>query len=180
MGALLLCARRGQLNSATVVRALRETLVTSGLIFAVIIGSLVFSVFVSVTGVAEAVAGGAVAANLGPVASMFLVAAVLLLLGSVLDGLALMLLATPIILPVVSEFGLSSIWLGIFIVRAMEIGFIHPPIGLNLYVLQGIAPDVSLVRIFKGVLPFLVSDLLHLALLIVFPMMALWLPSIVG
>lgn len=180
VGSLLLCARRGQLNAATVMRALRETLVTSGLIFAVIIGSLVFSVFVSVTGVAEAVAGGAVAANLGPVASMFLIAAVLLLLGSVLDGLALMLLATPIILPVVSEFGFSSIWLGIFIVRAMEIGFIHPPIGLNLYVIQGIAPDVSLIRIFKGVLPFLMSDLLHLALLIVFPMMALWLPSIIG
>jgi TRAP-type C4-dicarboxylate transport system permease large subunit len=77
----------------------------------------------------------------------------------------------------VSEFGLSTIWLGIFVVRAMEIGFIHPPIGLNLYVIQGIAPDVSLGRIFKGVLPFLSSDLLHLALLILFPAMVLWLPG---
>jgi len=117
-------------------------------------------------------------ADLGVLGSMFLIAAVLLLLGSVLDGLALMLLATPILLPVVSEFGLSTIWLGIFIVRAMEIGFIHPPIGLNLYVIQGIAPDVSLGRIFKGVLPFLSSDLLHLALLILFPAMVLWLPGL--
>ncbi len=180
MGAILLCVRRGQLNAATIVAALRETLVTSGLIFAVIIGSLVFAVFISVTGVAEALAESAVRADLGPLGSMFLIAVALLLLGSVLDGLALMLLATPIILPVVSEFGLSSIWLGIFIVRAMEIGFIHPPIGLNLYVIQGIAPDVGLMRIFRGVLPFLVSDLLHLALLIIFPVMVLWLPSMLG
>jgi C4-dicarboxylate transporter DctM subunit len=177
VGALLLCARRGKLNVDTVVAALRETLVTSGLIFAVIIGSLIFSAFVSVTGVAEAIAGAAVNANLGVLGSMFLIAVALLVLGSVLDGLALMLLATPIVLPVVSEFGLSTIWLGIFIVRAMEIGFIHPPLGLNLYVIQGIAPDVTLGRIFKGVVPFLLSDLLHLSLLILFPMIVLWLPG---
>jgi TRAP-type C4-dicarboxylate transport system permease large subunit len=130
-----------------------------------------------VTGVAEAIAGAAVNADLGVVGSMFLIAIALLILGSVLDGLALMLLATPIVLPVVSEFGLSPIWLGIFIVRAMEIGFIHPPLGLNLYVIQGIAPDVSLGRIFRGVVPFLMSDLLHLSLLILFPIIVLWLPG---
>jgi len=177
VGALLLCARRGQLNVNTVVAALRETLVTSGLIFAVIIGSLVFSAFVSVTGVAEAIAGAAVNADLGVLGSMFLIAVALLILGSVLDGLALMLLATPIVLPVVAEFGLSPIWLGIFIVRAMEIGFVHPPLGLNLYVIQGIAPAVTLGRIFKGVVPFLLSDLLHLSLLILFPIIVLWLPG---
>jgi C4-dicarboxylate transporter DctM subunit len=177
VGALLLCLRRGQLNRAALATALRETLVTSGLIFAVIIGSLVFSVFISVTGVAELVADAAVHAGLGAIGTMFVIALALLLLGSVLDGLALMLLATPILLPVVGGYGLSTIWLGIFIVRAMEIGFIHPPIGLNLYVIQGIAPDVSLGRIFKGVLPFLLSDLVHLALLILFPAMVLWLPG---
>jgi tripartite ATP-independent transporter DctM subunit len=180
VGALLLCLRRGQFNRTTLMAALRETLVTSGLIFAVIIGSLVFSVFISVTGVAELVAAAAINTGLGTIGTMFLIALVLLLLGSVLDGLALMLLATPILLPVVGGFGLSTIWLGIFIVKAMEIGFIHPPIGLNLYVIQGIAPDVSLGRIFKGVLPFLASDLFHLALLILFPVTVLWLPSLVG
>jgi tripartite ATP-independent transporter DctM subunit len=178
VGAFILCARRRELTTETVLAALRETLVTSGLIFAVIIGSLIFSVFISVTGVAEAVADLAVDADLGTIGTMFLIAIALLVLGSVLDGLALMLLSTPIILPVVSDFGLSTIWLGIFIVRAMEIGFIHPPLGLNLYVIQGIARDVSLGRIFKGVLPFLMSDLVHLALLILFPAMVLWLPGL--
>jgi tripartite ATP-independent transporter DctM subunit len=179
-GALLLCWRRGQLNISILHSALRDTLITSGLIFAVIIGSLIFSVFISVSGVAETVAGSAVGADLGPITTMLLVAVVLLLLGSVLDGLALMLLATPIVLPIVADAGLSPIWFGIFLVRAMEIGFIHPPIGLNLYVIQGIAPDVTLGRIFKGVLPFLASDLLHLVLLILFPAMVLWLPEIMS
>jgi TRAP-type C4-dicarboxylate transport system permease large subunit len=98
----------------------------------------------------------------------------------VLDGLALMLLTTPILLPVIQELGLSPIWFGIFLVRAMEIGFVHPPIGLNLYVIQQIAKDVSLGRIFKGVLPFLAADFLHLLLLILLPAMALALPRIMG
>ena len=89
----------------------------------------------------------------------------LLLVGSVLDGLALMLLTTPILLPIVTDLGLSPIWFGIFLVRAMEIGFVHPPIGMNLYVIQGVAPDVPLGRIFRGVLPFLAADLVHLVLL---------------
>jgi TRAP-type C4-dicarboxylate transport system permease large subunit len=107
----------------------------------------------------------------------FLIALFLLLLGSILDGLALMLLATPILLPVVTGLGLSPIWFGIFLVRAMEIGFIHPPMGMNLYVIQGVAPDVSLARIFRGVVPFLTADFVHLLLLILFPALVLALPE---
>jgi C4-dicarboxylate transporter DctM subunit len=82
------------------------------------------------------------------------------------------------VLPIVSSLGLSPIWFGIFLVKAMEIGFIHPPIGLNLYVIQGIAKNVSLGTVFKGVLPFLTADLLHLVLIVLFPAMALWLPEV--
>lgn len=178
MGAVLISARRKRLNFKNLSAALQDTLVTSGLIFAVIIGSLIFSVFISVTGLAEMIATAATQADMGPVASMLLIALVLLLLGSVLDGLALMLLATPIVLPIVSSLGLSPIWFGIFLVKAMEIGFIHPPIGLNLYVIQGIAKDVSLSKVFKGVMPFLTADLFHLVLLVLFPAMALWLPEV--
>jgi TRAP-type C4-dicarboxylate transport system permease large subunit len=91
-----------------------------------------------------------------------------------------MLLTTPILLPVIQTMGLSPIWFGIFLVRAMEIGFVHPPIGLNLYVIQQIAPDVSIGRIFKGVLPFLAADFLHLLLLILLPAMALALPKLLA
>jgi TRAP-type C4-dicarboxylate transport system permease large subunit len=97
-----------------------------------------------------------------------------------LDGLALMLLMTPILMPAVVNLGLSPIWFGIFLVRAMEIGFVHPPIGMNLYVIQNIVPDVPLGRIFKGVLPFLAADFVHLLLLIFLPALVLALPRMLG
>ena len=179
-GALLICFKRGKLTRSSLRRALEDTLRTSGLIYLVVIGALIFAAFVSVTGLAEAIGQAIAALNLPPVATMLLVAVFLLLIGSVLDGLALMLLTTPILLPLVTDMGLSAIWFGIFLVRAMEIGFIHPPLGMNLYVIQGVAPEVSLGRIFKGVVPFLVADLVHLTLLVVFPVIALGLPRWLG
>jgi C4-dicarboxylate transporter, DctM subunit len=160
--------------------AFRETLRTTGLIYLIIIGALIFSVFVGVTGLTDAAGEAVEALGLGRFGTLVLIGVFLLLLGSVLDGLALMLLTTPILLPIVEATGLSAIWFGIFITRAMEIGFVHPPLGMNLYVIQGVAKDVSIQRIFKGVLPFLASDFLHLLLLLLFPALVLWLPDQLG
>jgi tripartite ATP-independent transporter DctM subunit len=179
-GALLICALRRRLNVSSLRLALQDTLKTGGLIYLVIIGALVFAAFISVTGLTEAIGSAIAGLGFGPVGTMLLVALFLLVVGSVLDGLALMLLTTPILLPLVVGLGLSPIWFGIFLVRAMEIGFVHPPIGMNLYVIQGVAPDVPLGRVFKGVLPFLTADLLHLVLLVVFPVIALGLPQWLG
>ncbi|NBC36170.1 TRAP transporter large permease subunit [Novosphingobium sp. FSY-8] len=179
-GALAITAWRGRLTRDVLYTAFSETLRTSGLIFCVIIGAMVFSVFISVSGLTEAVGNGVTGLGLGTVPTLLLVALLLLLLGSVLDGLALMLLTTPILLPVVQSVGMSPIWFGIFLTRAMEIGFVHPPLGMNLYVIQGVAKDIPLSRIFRGVLPFLGSDLVHLLLLILFPAMAMWLPGVLG
>lgn len=176
-GALAICVWRKRLDRHMLYRALEETLKTSGLIYTVVIGTLVFSVFISVTGLAEAAGELITGLGAGRVMTLILIALFLLLLGSILDGLALMLLATPILLPVITELGLSPVWFGIFLVRAMEIGFIHPPMGMNLYVIQGVAPDVSLARIFRGVLPFLAADFVHLLLLILFPALVMALPE---
>ncbi len=179
-GALAIAAVRGRLSLAVLERAFTETLRTSGLIFLVIIGALIFSVFVSVTGLADAIGHIVTALGFGRIGTLLVMAVLLLLLGSVLDGLALMLLTTPILLPIIVHLGLSPIWFGIFIVRAMEIGFVHPPLGMNLYIIQGVARDVPIMRIFKGVLPFLASDLVHLLLIILFPAIAMWLPGVLG
>jgi len=180
VGALVITAWRGRLNRDVLFRAFSETLRTAGLIFLVIIGAITFSIFISVTGLTEAVGSSVTQMGLGTIPTLLVVAGLLLLLGSVLDGLALMLLTTPILLPIVESVGMSPIWFGIFITRAMEIGFVHPPLGMNLYVIQGVAKDVPLGRIFRGVLPFLGSDLIHLLLIILFPAMALWLPTMFG
>jgi tripartite ATP-independent transporter DctM subunit len=180
IGALLISARRRRLSWASLTRALEETLRTSGMITVIIVGALLFSVFVSITGLTDAIGNFLGALGTGPVVTMLIVAVILLLLGSVLDGLALMLLTTPILLPIVTSLHLSPIWFGIFLIRAMEIGFIHPPIGMNLYVIQGIAPDVPLGRIFRGVIPFLIADLIHLVLIILLPGMVMLLPGLLA
>jgi tripartite ATP-independent transporter DctM subunit len=180
LGALALCARRRRLNWTTLRQALSETLQTAGMVYLVVIGALIFSVFVSLTGLATQIT--ALLSRFGghQIETLLAMALVLLLLGSVLDGLALMLLTTPILLPVIQSLGLSPIWFGIFLVRAMEIGFVHPPIGMNLYVIHQIAGDVKIGRIFKGVVPFLMADLMHLIALIVFPSMVLALPRLLA
>ena len=180
VGALLLCAWRKRLNWSSLSKALKETLRTSGMIYIVVIGALIFSVFISLTGLAENVAHLLLFTGNSPVVSLLIITVVLLLLGSILDGLALMLLTTPIFLPIIQDMGMSPIWFGIFLVRAMEMGFIHPPIGMNLFIINNIAKDVSLSRIFKGVLPFLASDFLHLLLLIFIPATVTWLPAVLG
>lgn len=179
-GALLIAALRRKLTRANLYEAFHETLRTSGLIYLIIIGALVFSVFVAVTGLADGAGQLIAGMGLGPIGTLILLALILLALGSVLDGLALMLLTTPILLPIVEAQGLSAIWFGIFITRAMEIGFVHPPLGMNLYIIQGVAKDVSITQIFRGVLPFLASDFVHLLLIILFPAMVVWLPEVLS
>ncbi len=180
VGALLLCAWRKRLSFAAVSHAIRETLRTSGMLYVVIIGALIFSVFITLSGIAEQITLLLAAVSDSRIISLLVIAAFLLLLGSVLDGLGLMLLTTPILLPIILHLGLSPIWFGIFLVRAMEIGFVHPPIGMNLFVIHGIAKDVPIGRIFKGVLPFLAADFVHLLLLIFIPSMVLMLPKALG
>jgi tripartite ATP-independent transporter DctM subunit len=177
-GSLLIAALRRGLNRPMLFSAFEATLRTSGMIFLIIIGALVFSVFIGVTGLAAAASEIVTSLDLGTVGTLVVIALLLLALGSVLDGLALMLLTTPILLPIVEATGMSALWFGIFLTRAMEMGFVHPPLGMNLYVIQGVAKDVSIGRIFRGVIPFLASDFVHLFLLILIPGMALWLPSV--
>ncbi len=179
-GALLIALLRRKLTRATLFTAFSETLRTSGLIYLIIIGALLFSAFVGVTGLADAAGALVSSMGLGTFWTLVLVALILLALGTVLDGLGLMLLMTPILLPIVEATGLSAIWFGVFLVRTMEVGFLTPPLGMNLYIMQGVAKDVSIDRIFRGVLPFLASDVVHILLLILFPAIILWLPGVLG
>jgi len=180
VGALLILALRRRFTHAALATALYETLRTTGMIYLIVIGALLFSTFVSVTGVTDHLTGLVHAAGASPTLAVIAMALVLLLLGSFLDGLALMLLMTPILLPIVGTLGLSPIWFGIFLVRTMEIGFVHPPLGFNVYVIHAGAKDIPVGSIFRGIIPFLLSDFVHLALLIAFPAMVLWLPHLQG
>jgi C4-dicarboxylate transporter DctM subunit len=174
---LVLLALRRRLTWDSFTGALSQTLRTSGMLYVVIVGALIFASFMSFTGLAGQIESLVKTLDGGPTATLIAIAILLLLLGSVLDGLALMLLTAPILLPITTAMGISPIWFGIFFIRTMEIGFVHPPIGINLYVMHSIAPDIPISRVFKGVLPFLAADFLHLTLLIAFPALALFLPE---
>ncbi|WP_235982001.1 TRAP transporter large permease [Novosphingobium aerophilum] len=180
VGALTLLAVRGGFTRAAVGGALRSTLRTAGMIYVVIIGALLFATFISASEITEALSGAVTQLHASPVVAIIAMTLILLLLGSFLDGVALMLLTTPIFLPIAEQLGYSPIWFGIFLVRTMEIGFVHPPLGLNIYVIQGLAKDLSLGTIFRGVIPFLVADFCHLALIIAVPALTLWLPGVVA
>ena len=180
VAALLLWTLRGGFNRAALGEALRATLRTTGMIYVVIIGAILFATFISVTGITDVLSGAVTDFHASPIVAIIVMALVLLLLGSFLDGLALMLLTTPIFLPIAVDLGFSPIWFGIFLVRTMEIGFVHPPLGLNVYVIQAMAKDIPLGTIFRGIIPFLVADFLHLGLIIAVPALTLWLPQVTG
>lgn len=180
VGALVICAARGKLSRAMLANAIRETLRTSGMLYLVIIGALIFSAFVSATDFSSLVSSWIEATPAGMYGAIFVMVVVLLVLGMFLDGMGIMLLMTPIFLPVAQEYGLSAIWFGIFLVRTIEMGFLTPPVGMNVYVIHGIARDIPVGTIFRGVAPFFVSDLVHLAMLIFLPATVLWLPSVIA
>jgi len=94
-----------------------------------------------------------------------------------MDSLAMVILTVPIIFPVMMHLGFDPIWFGIIIVMTVELGLIHPPVGMIVFVIKSVVQEVSFSTIFKGVLPFIVTDLIRLVILIAFPIIALWLPS---
>src|SRR5256714_8731546 len=100
-----------------------------------------------------------------------------LVLGCLMDSLAMVILTVPIIFPVIRELGFDPIWFGVIIVMTVELGLIHPPVGMIVFVIKSVVPDVDFSTIFRGVLPFIVTDLVRLIILISFPILATWLPS---
>ncbi len=103
-----------------------------------------------------------------------------LVLGCLMDAMAMIILTVPIIYPVIVHMGFDPIWFGIIIVMTVELGLIHPPVGMNVFVIKSVVKDVSFTTIFKGVLPFVATDLIRLVILIAFPIIALWLPQRMG
>jgi C4-dicarboxylate transporter DctM subunit len=100
-----------------------------------------------------------------------------LVLGCLMDAMAMVILTVPIVFPVVTALGFDPIWFGIIIVMTVELGLIHPPVGMNVFVIKSVIKDVDMSTIFIGVLPFVITDLIRLVILVVFPLLATWLPQ---
>ena len=177
-GAIIFSLFRRRLNWAKFKNALIETMKTTGMLYGILIGAFLFKYFMAVTTIPFVLADFVGGLPLPPLAIMVLIMLVYVILGCVMDALTMILLTIPIFFPLVLSLGFDAIWFGIIIVRMTEIGLITPPIGMNVYAISGIAPDVPLTTIFKGVIPFLIADFFHVMLLLFVPLIVLWLPSV--
>jgi tripartite ATP-independent transporter DctM subunit len=176
-GAFLIGVMRGRLSRKDIRASLLQATRTAAAVFTVLIGALLFGYFLTVTQTPQKVTLFLTSLGLGRYGVLALIMLMYLLLGCLMDALAMVILTVPIMFPVILSLGFDPIWFGVIIVMTVELGLIHPPVGMIVFVIKSVVHDVDFLTIFKGVLPFILTDLLRLAILIAFPMIALFLPS---
>jgi tripartite ATP-independent transporter DctM subunit len=176
-GAFIFGLARRRLGWQALKSSLADTGRTTAMIFVIILGAMILGYFLAVSRIPFELADivGTLAVNRYVILVLILI--VYLLLGCVMDSMAIMLLITPIFFPLAISLGFNPIWFGILITRMTEIGLITPPVGLNVYIIRGVAKDVPMQTIFRGIVPFLIADICHVALLIALPQLSLFLPG---
>lgn len=179
-GALLLGLLRRGFKPGDVGTAFTETTRITANLVLIVLGSTIFSYFVVQTGMAQSVVRGINALGLPPLAVMLLLVAFYVFLGCFLEGIGMVLVTVPVLLPLVLSTGYDPIWFGVLLVIVVEIGLIHPPVGMNLFVIRTQAPEIGLGAMYRGVLPFLVAPFVLIAMLLAWPDLALWLPRHLG
>lgn len=176
-GALLLTAVRGKLTLRATLTTLFDTGKTTAAMFFILMGALYFMNYVNLSGLSSDMRSFVLGLNLPPVGVIVLIGVMLLVLGALLESLSMVLLVVPVLFPIVTQLGYDPIWFGIFIVVAAELSYITPPMGMNVFVLRVVARDVPVGQIFTGVTPFVIMDLVRLALLVMMPWLALVIPN---
>jgi tripartite ATP-independent transporter DctM subunit len=177
-GAFLISVARRRLKPAGVLAALLQATRTAAAVFTVLIGALLFGYFLTVTETPQKLTEFLTGLGVGRYGVLALIMLMYLALGCLMDAMAMIILTVPIVFPVVTALGFDPIWFGIIIVMTVELGLIHPPVGMNVFVIKTAVKDISFATIFKGVLPFIATDILRLVILIAFPSIALYLPSL--
>ncbi len=175
-GALVIGVLRGRLNLSKIMECLVEALRTSAAIFSIVIGAFLFGYFLTVTQTTQHATAFLSTLPIGPYGVLTLILLGYLLLGAVMDELAMILLTVPIVYPAMLALGFDPIWFGVIIVMTVTLGMICPPIGMNVFVINSIARDISLPSIYRGVMPFIAADIVRLAILCAFPWISLVLP----
>jgi tripartite ATP-independent transporter DctM subunit len=176
-GAFIISVARRRLSFDALVGCLVEAIRTTASVFIILIGAVMFGYFLAVTQTTQKLTASLIELGLGPYPTLGLILLLYFVLGCVLDALAMVVLTVPILLPVILELGFDPIWFGVIVVVAAELALITPPVGMNVFVINSVVREISLVTIFRGALPFVVTETVVLVLLIVFPAIVLFLPS---
>ncbi len=177
-GSMALAIQRRTLSLAGFIEALVDAARVSSMLFVVLFGSLILANFVTVSGTTAAFSAWINSFHLGQFQLIMLLLLVYIVLGFILEGTAVMLLTVPILLPVVVAAGIDPIWFGIFVIIVSGAGLIHPPLGLLLFVVKSLLPDVEMKKVVWGVVPYLGTELVLVAILIAFPGIVMYLPSL--
>jgi tripartite ATP-independent transporter DctM subunit len=179
-------ALRHKLTWKGFIGSLVETAKTTGMIYLILLGAELLNIFMARGGVPQAAAQAAVASGLPPYAIMVLLIIALIILGCLMDSLSIILLVVPFFWPVIAalDFGMpteaTKIWFGIICLIVVELGLITPPVGLNVFVINSLAKDVPMSETFKGAMPFFISEVIRITLILIFPSIVLFLPRLLG
>jgi len=176
-GAFIIGVARRRLSRADLLASLLQATRTAAAVFTILIGAILFGYFLTVTQTPQKVTEFVTSLGFGRYGVLVLIMLMYLVLGCLMDAMAMIILTVPIIFPVITSLGFDPIWFGVIIVMTVELGLIHPPVGMNVFVIKTVVKDVNFSTIFLGVIPFVITDILRLAILIVFPILAIWLPS---
>ncbi|WP_118136340.1 TRAP transporter large permease [Oceanicella sp. SM1341] len=177
-GAFLFALLRGGLTLRKLYEVLVETAITSTMMFVLLIGAILFSNFINVAGLPRELSALIAGTEAPPLVILVIILAIYIALGCVLESLSMMLLTVPIFFPIIQQLGFDPVWFGIIVVIVIEISLITPPIGMNAFVLRATLPDIPIQTIFRGLAPFILADILRLALLVLVPWVTLFLPSL--
>ncbi len=177
-GAMIFALARRTLTWNTLYASLVESARTTSMLFLILIGALMFAEFVNITSMPGDLKNLVSRYNLHPIMVVAFIMVIYVVLGTAMEELSMILLTVPVFFPLIVHLGLDPIWFGILIVVVVEIGLISPPVGMNLFVLNTMLPHVPTRTIFRGVLPFMAADCLRLAILVAFPIISLYLPSL--
>lgn len=157
--------------------AVKDTLLITSMIMTIVAGATVFGHFMAVTGIPSAASNFLGGLPVSPMVVMILILSMYLVAGCFMDSLAMVTLTVPILFPTVMRLGFDPIWFGVIVVLVVEMGVITPPVGVNVYIIKGVVPDVPMGKIFKGAAFFLLAMIVLAVLLLLFPILATWLPS---
>ena len=177
-GALIFAVSKRKLNWQLFNTALHEAGKMTAMIFLIVLGAFFFTYFLAVSNLPRELANFISELEINRYIIMAGIMVMYIAMGTVMEGLSMILLTVPVLFPLLAVMGWDPIWYGIIIVRVLEIGMITPPVGINVFVIKGVAKDVPMYTIFRGIVPFLIADILHVTLLIAAPQVVLWLPSV--
>ena len=179
LGAFVVAGASGKLTRKAISRSLIETVTTTGSLLIIGFAATMFTRFLGLSGLQSFIAQAVAGADIGYVGLMFIIVLIYLALGTFMEPFGAMLVTLPVFLPVLQGQGIDLVWFGVLVVKLLEIGMITPPVGLNVFVIKNVASKyVSVVQVFKGVIPFLLSDIVVVAIVIAFPALVLFLPNL--